>query len=85
MENYNFNEQSNIKKAFDIIVFNLNSKIGDVTLETGFTEVDIDSITFIKIVVALEREFNIEFDDDMLLITEFPTIISMIKYVESKI
>lgn len=45
----------------------------------------LDSITFIKMVVALESEFNFEFDDEMLLITKFPTTDSMIKYVESKI
>jgi len=45
---------------------------------------DTDSITFIKIVVELEETFNIEFDDEMLLITKFPSVKSMIEYVELK-
>lgn len=40
---------------------------------------------YIKIVVALEGEFDFEFDDEMLLITAFPTIKSIIDYVESKV
>jgi acyl carrier protein len=46
---------------------------------------DIDSITFIKIVIQLESNFCFEFDDEMLLLAAFPTVKSMIDYVESKI
>lgn len=72
------------KKAFEVVALNLDSKIGDVTLETEFTGTGIDSITFIKLIVALEEEFDFEFDDEMLLVTAFPTIKSMIDYVEKK-
>ena len=72
-------------KIFQVIVSNLNSEIGDVSLGTFLSDVGIDSITFIKMIVALEGEFGFEFDDEMLLITSFPTIKSMIKYVETKI
>ena len=72
-------------KIFQVIASNLNSEIEDVTLETGFSDAGVDSITFIKIVVALESEFDFEFDDEMLLITAFPTIKSMIEYVETKV
>jgi len=47
--------------------------------------IGFDSITFIKTIVALENEFDFEFDDDKLLFTEFPTIKSMVEYVESKV
>ena len=73
------------KRVFDVIVANLDSKIDDVTLETVFAGAGVDSITFITIVVALESEFDFEFDDEKLLITEFPTIKSMVDYVESKV
>lgn len=73
------------KKALKVIISELDSTIGDVTLETSFINAGIDSITFIRIVVALESEFGFEFDDEMLLITQFPTIKSMIEYVASKI
>lgn len=72
-------------KIFQVIESNLNPKIGNVTLETDFSHAGVDSITFIKIVVALESEFNFEFDDEMLLITAFSAIGSVVNYVESKI
>jgi acyl-CoA synthetase (AMP-forming)/AMP-acid ligase II/acyl carrier protein len=72
-------------KAFNVIVSTLDSKFGDITLETPFAGAGVDSITFITIVVALEGEFEFEFDDEMLLITAFPTIKSMMEYVESKV
>lgn len=73
------------KKALEVIVSNLDAKIADkVFLDTDFAGVGIDSITFIKVIVALEGEFNFEFDDEMLLITAFPTIRTMVEYVESK-
>lgn len=72
------------KRVFEVISSTLDSKIGDLTVETEFAGAGIDSITFIKIVVALESEFDFEFDDEMLLITKFPTIKKMIDYVESK-
>ena len=73
------------KKAFKIIVSTLDSKTNDVTVKTTFGGVAVDSITFIKIVVALEGEFDFEFDDEMLLLTKFDTIKSMLEYVESKV
>lgn len=73
------------RKIFQVIASNLNPEIGDVTLETGFSDASVDSITFVKIVVALEGEFGFEFDDEMLLITAFATIKSMIEYVEMKV
>lgn len=77
---------SNIqKRAFEVVSSNLDSKISDVTMETEFAGAGIDSITFVKIVVALEVEFDFEFDDEMLLITKFPTIKAMVDYVESKV
>ena len=56
-----------------------------MTLETSLGEAGVDSITFVTLVVALEGEFNFEFDDEMLLISAFPTIKSIIDYVELKV
>lgn len=74
------------KNIFKVIISNLSEKISDnVSLDMDLNSTVIDSITFIKTVVALEGEFDFEFDDDMLLITWFPTVRSMVEYVESKI
>lgn len=70
-------------KILDIIIQNLDDKASScVSIDSNFSEVD--SITFIKIVVELETEFDFEFDDEMLLITNFPTVKSMVEYVMSK-
>lgn len=56
-----------------------------ISIDTPFSELPYDSIKFLKMVVALEREFNFEFDDDKLLIKQFPTVRSVIKYVYLKV
>lgn len=73
------------KRAFEIIVSNLIGKISDnISLDMNFNIVGLDSITFVKIIVALESEFDFDFDDEMLLMAKLPTIRSMIEYVELK-
>ena len=52
--------------------------------EISLEELNIDSITFIKIIVLLESEFDIEFEDEKLLFSAFPTIQSMINYVKER-
>lgn len=70
-------------KVLDIIIQNFDDKASScVSIDSNFSEVD--SITFIKIVVALETEFDFEFDDEMLLINNFPTVKSMVEYVMAK-
>ena len=73
------------RKAFEVIVSTLDSKIGDVTLETTLGRAGVDSITFVSLAITFESEFGFEWDDEMLLITAFSTIRSMVEYVDSKI
>ena len=56
-----------------------------ISIDITFTEVGIDSISFIRIIVALEEEFDFVFEDEMLHTSKFPTIRAMINYVETKI
>lgn len=80
------NELTDIqKRAFDVIVANVSDQITEgISLYTDLNSIGLNSITFIKTFVALECEFDIEFDDKMLLITQFPTVMSIVEYVESK-
>lgn len=73
------------KRAFEVIVASLSEKVSDISLERDFSSIGLDSITFILTVIALESEFDFEFEDEMLLITKFPTVRAMVEYVESKI
>ncbi len=73
------------KKALDIILSSMDERFtNNVSMDSDFTTIGLDSITFIKIVVSLESEFDFEFDDDMLFVTKFPNIKTMVEYVESK-
>ena len=85
-EESNLNELTAVpQKAFGIIESILTPRIEDVTFETSLSEAGVDSITFVTLVIALEGEFNFEWDDEMLLITAFSTIRSMVEYVESRV
>lgn len=86
-KNSNSNSLTDIQKSiYKVIISNLSEIISDnVSLDMNFNSIGLDSITFIKTVVELEHEFDFEFEDDMLLITKFSTVKSMIEYVESKI
>ena len=58
-----------------------NTKIREAQLiSLGF-----NSISFIKMVVKIETEFDIEYDDDMLLIDKLNTLEDLSKYIQSKI
>lgn len=56
-----------------------------LTMETNLKDLGIDSISFVKIVVAIETEFEIEFEDEQLDANEFTTLSALVAYVESKI
>lgn len=64
----------NIDTILTTINIILETPITKEQLETEFTALDIDSITFISIVVELEKAFDVEFPDEYLLITKLNTI-----------
>lgn len=49
------------------------------------TQVGLNSILFIKLVVAIETEFDIQFDDEDLDYKKFASLKSLCNYVEEKI
>ena len=59
----------------------------NLTLDGNKTlsDLDINSITFIEIVVALESAFEFEWKDEKLLFTAFSTVSSMAEYVASEL
>ena len=73
------------KQALEVITACFSEKnIRDISIYDDFTAIGIDSLTFIKIVVALETKFDFVFDDEKLLISKFPTTKAMLEYVELK-
>jgi len=76
-----FSMQNQILKILQTI---LEEKSILFTIDSSVEEI-MDSMTFIKFVVKLEEEFHFEFDDNMLLITAFPIVQSMVEYVETTV
>jgi acyl carrier protein len=65
-------------KILEIVKSNIEKEeIQTAELDTDLSTVGMDSITFIRIVVALEEAFEIEVPDDYLLMTEMNTIEKM--------
>lgn len=55
-----------------------------INLKNRFSDFGIDSLLYIKIVVLIENEFGLKFDDDALNMETFPDIQSFITYIVSK-
>ena len=55
-----------------------------VRSEQTLEDLEIDSILFIRIVVQCETVFEIEFEDEMLLMSKFDTIGMLVEYVQSR-
>lgn len=64
----------------DILEKEKNSILPSHTLD----ELKVDSILFIRLVVQCEANFNIEFEDEMLLISKFPDVDTFVKYVQKQ-
>lgn len=56
------------------------SNIQDVSPQTEITTMNMDSITFIKIIVALEDAFSVEFDSHKLEYISFYNMEDLIDY-----
>ena len=71
------------ERVLQIIKENLSEE-KNINAEDLLQDLEISSIIFIQIIVALENEFNFEFEDEKLLFTEFPAAKDMIDYVISR-
>ena len=64
-----------LNKHFDSHIIGLNN------IDDKLTDLGMDSILFIQIVVALEEAFEIEIPDEKLLIPEMDTINKMLDVI----
>ncbi len=58
---------------------NLND---DTDIDSNLIDIGINSLEFVKIIVAIESEFDFEFGDEVLDYRKFPTLRSLFDYVE---
>lgn len=53
------------KKIMEIIATQFNISIKDISLETSFKDdLNADSLDLVELIMALEDEFDLEFDDE---------------------
>ena len=70
------------------ILLCINKCIKDQSIETqldSIIEDMIDSITFVEMIVALEEEFEFEFEDEMLSVSKLKKISDVVNYVEKRL
>ncbi|XBX10024.1 acyl carrier protein [Enterocloster clostridioformis] len=61
----------------------LELSVDNVSEEQNFIEIGMISIGFINLIIKCETEFDIEFEDDKFLMSNFSTISDFISYVQS--
>ncbi|MCX7748511.1 MAG: acyl carrier protein [Clostridia bacterium] len=77
-------------EIFDRVVQVLSKQFGGYVPENGLsvdqalTGLDINSVDFVKMVIALESEFGFEFDDDDVSFNRFKNLGDLVSYIEAK-
>ena len=69
--------------VLDVINRSENMEVSQEQLEDSLPELGMDSIMFIQIVVALEEEFECEFPDEKLVVTEMNTVQKIVDVLQS--
>lgn len=57
----------------------------DISVDTELNYLRMDSLTFIKVVILLEKEFKIHFDDNKLNFYNYKTLKDIVSYIEYKL
>ena len=74
----------NIYNLIDIINSNVKKiNITETDIDVDLTTIGLDSIAFIKLIVALEENFNCEIPDSMLLVTKLNTLRKIFSCLQS--
>lgn len=66
-------------KILELVKNNYN--ITQISYQSRFLDIGINSIEFIKIIAILETNFDIEFEDEFLNIERLPTLQNLVQYV----
>lgn len=62
-----------------------NNPIVSINVEDDLVDLGINSFAFIKIIVEIEKEFNLEIEDSFLDINKFNSVGSLIDFVKDKL
>ena len=68
-----------------IIVESIKNGVSNVVMEEELKEIGINSISYIEIIVTVEERFEIEFDEEKLVLSHFNTFKEFVEYVNGLI
>lgn len=69
--------------VLEVINRSENMEVSQEQIEDSLPELGMDSIRFIQMIVALEKEFECEIPDEKLLITEMDTVQKILDVLQS--
>ena len=72
------------ESIYDVIRRNISNST-DVNDDTTLMEMGIDSVEFITMVIALEEEFNVRFEDMQLVYDNYSTVGQFVSVVQQTI
>lgn len=78
-------QTGSIDKEIVKLLFEIGELSDNINLNTTFDEIELDSIEFITIIVEVESNYEIEFDDENMLISNYQSIGDFVEYVKKKI
>ena len=78
-------QTGSIDKEIVKLIFEIGELSDNINLNTTFDEIELDSIEFITIIVEVETNYEIEFDDENMLINNYRSIGDFVEYVKKKI
>lgn len=64
----------------EIIADRLEIDPDQITLESSFEDLDVDSLYLVEIMMAIEEEYDIIFDDT----EDFKTVADIVEYTENR-
>lgn len=73
--------RSHVEQKVIEIIKKIARVTNEITLNDSLESLQVNSITFIKIIIALEEEFGVEFGDDKLLVTSFSLVGDIVIYL----
>jgi Acyl carrier protein len=61
------------------------TQLEKVTMESSLTnDLLIDSLSFIRVIVELEKDFHFKFDNEDMIIEMFPKVMDLAQYIKLK-
>ena len=76
---------NNIEQEIVKLMIEVGGLPDNIGLDTTFKEIEIESIIFITLIVEIEDHFEIEFDDENMILSYYQTVGEFVNYVENKI